>query len=400
MRNGFPEHWSVASFKEVADVVTGTTPSTKHPEYYGDEIPFIGPSELGSSIPITSSTKWLSNEGGKEARLLPNESVLVCCIGATIGKVGFAGTGLATNQQINALVFDQTQVFPRYGFYYCQTLEKLIRHQGASTTLPLLPKSRFQKLEIPLPPIEEQRRIAAVLDKADAVRRKQKEAIALTEELLRSVFLEMFGDPVTNPREWEVWSMKELIKKISTGWSAGGEDEPLGEGEWGVLKISAVTTGNFIPTEFKNVGKPPFKKPTIVPKRGDLLFTRANTRELVAATCLVESDHERIFLPDKIWSIETREGIVTREYLRFLLAEPKYRRLLTRKATGTSGSMLNVSQKKLLEMSAPVPPIDLQRHFSDFVWKNLGLRDKYRLAVDHSEDEFNSLLQRAFRGEL
>ena len=287
-----------------------------------------------------------------------------------------------------------------FGFYLLKWMSEAVKRAAHGITMVHMTKAGMESWPVPLPHIEEQRRIAAILDKADGVRRKRKEAIALTEELLRSVFLDMFGDPVTNPKGWKIWSMKDVIEKISTGWSAGGEDEPLKEGEWGVLKISAVTTGQFIPTEFKNIGEPPFKKPTIVPKKGDLLFTRANTRELVAATCLVEQDCENLFLPDKIWSIETKEEVATREYLRFLLSEPQYRSLLTRKATGTSGSMLNVSQKKLLEMDAPIPPIELQRRFSDFVWQYFSLKGKYCSAIEHSEDKFNSLLQRAFCGEL
>ncbi|WP_397199231.1 restriction endonuclease subunit S [Nodosilinea sp. LEGE 07298] len=231
--------------------------------------------------------------------------------------------------------------------YLCRHLEKYeITSFVNGSTRGKLTKSSANIIPIALPPLEEQRRIAAILDKADAVRRKRKEAVALTEELLRAAFLDMFGDPVTNPKGWHTWSMKDVIESISAGWSAGGEERSLEKDEWGVLKISAVTTGRFIPTEFKNVGRSFFQKQIIVPQKGDLLFTRANTRELVAATCLVEKDCKNLFLPDKIWKIIPKRDIATREYLKFLLSEPKYRSLLTRKATGTSGSMLNVSQKK------------------------------------------------------
>lgn len=329
--------------------------------------------------------------------------ILMALSGATTGKIGIVDknmSGALVNQRVAIIRADNnvTQRYLRY-IFSGEFLEKLLNRAWGAAQANLSPTA-LRELEIPLPAIEEQQRIAAILDKADGVRRKRKEAIALTEALLRSAFLEMFGDPVTNPKGWGIWSMRDVIQNISTGWSAGGEDKPLDEGDWGVLKISAVTTGRFISTEYKNVGKPPFKNPTIVPKKGDLLFTRANTRELVAATCLVEEDCKNLFLPDKIWSIEPIEGISTRAYLRFLLAEPKYRSLITKKATGTSGSMLNVSQKKLLEMNAPIPPIDLQRKFSDFVWKSFSLRQNYELATKCSDHEFNSLLQRAFRGEL
>ena len=147
MRYKAPKDWEILKFSDVAEVITGSTPSTNKSEYYGNLIPFIGPSELGYSTPIITSKKGLSELGSKKARLLPKNSVLVCCIGATIGKVGFAETTLATNQQINSLIFQERKVFPRYAFYYCQTLERLIRHQGSSTTLPILPTLLNTKLE-------------------------------------------------------------------------------------------------------------------------------------------------------------------------------------------------------------------------------------------------------------
>ena len=274
---------------------------------------------------------------------------------------------------------------------------KLESHGG---TMGILNAKNISSLCIPLPPLDEQRRIAAILDKADAVRRKRKEAIALTEDLLRSTFLEMFGDPGTNPKGWEIRPLRSVVRTIISGWSAKGEEREIEHDEWGVLKISAVTSGQFLPQKHKAVGNPPFPKPVVVPRKGDLLFSRANTRELVAAVCLVEKDCERLFLPDKLWKIQTDTSSVNVEYLKFLVSEPKYRDLITRKATGTSGSMLNISQKKLLEMLAPIPPIRVQNDFATYVWQTFATRKRLIDALTKSEVLFNSLLQRAFRGDL
>jgi type I restriction enzyme, S subunit len=239
------------------------------------------------------------------------------------------------------------------------------------------------------------------LDKADRVRRKRQEAIQLTEELGRSIFLDMFGDPVTNPKGWEIKKLKSVIQSIDAGWSANGEEKKCEEDEWGVLKVSAVTSGKFKPFEHKSVGRSPnFAKPPIVPKKGDLLFSRANTRELVAATCIVDRDYERIFLSDKLWRISVSKHLATPEYLKFLLTYQRYRDLLTKQATGTSGSMLNISQGKLLNMDAPIPDIDTQKRFSDLIWKSVNVLMKAQENNKESENLFNSLLQRAFRGEL
>lgn len=278
-----------------------------------------------------------------------------------------------------------------------QAQMNLLSHGG---TMDILNTKNISSLKVPLPPLEEQKRIAAILDKADAIRRKRQQAIALTEELLKSAFLDMFGDPVTNPKGWEIMSMCQVIKTIEVGWSANNEERRCQGDEWGVLKVSAVSSGCFKPFEHKAVVEPEFKKSPIVPRQGDLLFTRANTRELVAATCLVEKDYQHLFLSDKIWRIIPNPDVANVEYLKVLLSDSKFRNLLAQKATGTSGSMLNVSQKKLLEMNAPIPSLAAQQKFAEILWKIFRLRNNYEQALLEKDNNFNSLLQRGFKGEL
>lgn len=254
--------------------------------------------------------------------------------------------------------------------------------------------------EIPLPSLPEQKRIAAILDKADSIRRKRQEAVRLTEELLRSVFLDMFGDPVENAKNWPLMPMDTAIQAIETGWSANSEDRPREAGEWAVLKISSVTSGRFLPEEYKVVADGQIDRELLTPKRGDLLFSRANTRELVAATCLVERAEPKLFLPDKLWKIIPDEKITCTEYLRYLLAHPRFREKLTKQATGTSGSMLNISQAKVRGIGMPVPPIKLQKQFAAVVWRNYDIRSKLEAASQSSNTLFYSLLQRSFSGEL
>ena len=227
------------------------------------------------------------------------------------------------------------------------------------------------------PPLEEQKRIAAILDKADSLRRKRAQAIALADDFLRATFLDMFGDPVTNPKGWPVKPLGTLIEKIKSGWSAPSTDAEYIEGTLGVLKVSAVSSGYFKRAEAKVVDPSIVDRDLIFPVMGDLLFSRANTRELVAAACLVEEDCESAFLPDKLWQITCSHGVARNEYLKFLLADLKFKDELTKKATGTSGSMLNISQAKFVETNAPIPPYELQSRFADAVWRVYSLRKKW-----------------------
>jgi type I restriction enzyme S subunit len=253
---------------------------------------------------------------------------------------------------------------------------------------------------IPLPALPEQKRIAAILDKADAIRRMRRESVRVAEELLRSTFLEMFGDPVTNPKGWKVQPLGDVIEQLEAGWSANGDPRPATGTEFGVLKVSAVTSGYFRPEEHKAVSAALVDRELVTPRAGDLLFSRANTRELVGATCVVESDQPRLFLPDKIWRVVVRDGYATTPYLRFLLSHERFRCELTKTATGTSGSMLNVSMDKLKQLRAPIPPFSVQQRFSAFVWAALQSKARFAGAETDSNNLFDSLLDRAFRGEL
>ena len=233
-----------------------------------------------------------------------------------------------------------------------------------------------------------------------SIRRKRKQAIALTEELLRSAFLDMFGDPVANPRGWQVREFGDVIEDLDAGWSANGEARQREDDEYGVLKVSAVTSGIFRPEEHKAVAAAEIDRKLITPRAGDLLFSRANTRELVAATCLVEQDSPRLFLPDKLWRIMPNESEATAPYLRFLLSHDRLRYELTRTATGTSGSMLNISMGKLRALRVPIPPVDMQAKFSALVWDSLRAKARTEQAQRESELLFESLVARAFSGAL
>jgi type I restriction enzyme S subunit len=262
--------------------------------------------------------------------------------------------------------------------------------------------AEVERIKIPLPPLAEQKRIAAILDKADAIRRKRQQAIQLADDFLRAVFLEMFGDPVTNPKGWEVRPIKAGIKSITSGWSANGDNRPCEDDELGVLKISAVTSGKFIASENKAVlvSEIPEGKKLVFPKKGDMLFSRANTRELVAASCIVLEDSVNTFLPDKLWSIKTDDSLLLPEYFNHLLKIPGFKDKLTSQATGSSGSMLNISMGKFEQTECLYPPINLQAKFKELYWK----LEEILLSLVESNQmfdmNFNSLSQKAFSGQL
>lgn len=151
---------------EVGEVITGSTPSKDIAEYYGGDIPFYKPTDLDLGINTNSASDTLTIEGYNLSRKLPVGSILVTCIGATIGKTGLISTEGACNQQINAII-PSSLITSTFLYYSCisEYFQKEIRNHASATTLPILNKNNFTKLLIPLPPLSEQQRIVKEIER-------------------------------------------------------------------------------------------------------------------------------------------------------------------------------------------------------------------------------------------
>lgn len=132
--------WPSIAIKNIAKVTTGKTPSKKVDEYFGGEIPFITPAELGDAPYVLNAKQTLSESGAATIKLVPVDSVLVCCIGS-LGKLAIADRTLATNQQINSVTFDKKKVFSKYGYYALSKLKPILESIAPATTVKIVSKS-------------------------------------------------------------------------------------------------------------------------------------------------------------------------------------------------------------------------------------------------------------------
>ncbi len=155
-----PESWEWVTVADLGEIVTGNTPAKDIQEYYGGEIPFFKPTDLEQGIETVSSSDHLSDLGYKQSRQLPVNSILVTCIGATIGKTGLMKREGSCNQQINAII-PFVQINPEYIYFAFVSgfFQSAIRETASATTLPILNKNNFSALLLPLPPANEQIRI-------------------------------------------------------------------------------------------------------------------------------------------------------------------------------------------------------------------------------------------------
>jgi len=327
-----------------------------------------------------------------------NDIVLVWD-GANAGKVGI---GLQGNigSTLSRIKLDTAIAFPKYVYWFLQSKFNFIKSQRTGATIPHVSQSSIRELSIPISPLPEQRRIANILDHADSIRRKNRQILEKYNELAQSVFYEMFGDPVKNEKEWEKYKLSKIIKKLDTGKSFASVED-LNSGDYKVLKTSSVSWGSFKKNEYKSLPTKYIPPHNHLIKKGDILMSRMNTTELVGASTYVFEEVKGLALPDRIWKFVFNELIPTDSiFIWYSINTKSFRSEISKISSGTSGSMKNISKEKVLNLSTIIPPIKFQKKFAEII-ENIELQKRLsQNSLDKCEILFQSLLQKAFKGEL
>lgn len=386
---------------DLGDIYTGNTPSKKNVEFYDSEdIMFIKPDILDFDInTINESNEYVSERAREKARIIPKDSLLVSCIG-NIGKLGINKKEAAFNQQINAIVHNEKIVSSRYLAYLIKYNQKKLEAIANAPVVPIINKTQFSNFELFIHEnLETQNKIVEVLDKAQSLIDKKKEQIELLDELVKSRFIEMFGDIRTNKKRWEEEELSNLLINIDSGKSFVCEGYERKGDYPAILKLSAVTYGVYKPLENKALINEEEFIDNMEVKEGDLLFTRKNTPELVGMSAYVYKTTPNLMMPDLIFRLNTNENC-NKIYLWKLINNEMFREKIKMISNGSAKSMSNISKQNLMKLKIPVPPIELQNEFAEFVTQTDSIRSKMEASLSELEDNFNSLMQKAFKGEL
>ncbi len=296
------------------------------------------------------------------------------------------------NQHIFRVRPDLTRVDKSYFRYALDLALTRMSQFLHGSTMKHVNRNEFLGTKIPLPPLEEQRHIAAILDKADAVRRKRQEAIALTEELLRSAFLEMFGDPVTNPKGWEMATVGDVVSDVRDGPHVSPEysDEGIP-----ILSTRNIRPARLVMEDMKYVSEKTYSKlvKQFKPQHGDVLLTKGGTTGFAKAV-----DWDWSFA---IWvhlaALRPTKRIRP-EFLEAALNSPSCYKQSQLYTHGIANRDLGLSRIRKIQLS--LPPLHLQEQYCNLrqrLSKQLATQEN---SLSESDHLFNSLLQRAFRGEL
>jgi type I restriction enzyme S subunit len=292
----------------------------------------------------------------------------------------------------------------RYLFHYLKSnlFQSKKDKLCSGATQKAINNNKFAEIKIPLADLPTQQKITTILDKADELRQYNKQLKEKYDALMQSLFLDMFGDPVRNEKGWEICTFSQILSKIESGWSPVCENKPrVNDKEWAVLKLGSVSYGTYNPKENKKYEfDVPKTKQDCEVKKGDLLFTRKNTYHMVGTTVFVYETSPRLLLPDTVFRLLYRKEKTSPIFLYFLLNHKKFIKEIQSLASGTSGSMPNISKAKLLSKETILPPISLQNEFAERVQLIEIQKQQAQEALVKSEDLFQGLLQQSFKGEL
>ena len=278
-----------------------------------------------------------------------------------------------------------------YLMYYMNYADLSLYINGA--TRGKLTKSSLNNIQIPLPPLDQQKKIAAILDAADAYRQKTKALITKYDELTQSLFLDMFGDPVTNPKGWMEKSLGESVEIITYGLTVRPAYKKEG---FPVISAKEIKSGEVNFNDAKLIAKDDFDKVANKgkPEINEVLFTKTGAG---IGQCAVIKVSENFAITQNIARIKFKKSIdVT--YILFYLRTPYIQRLSHRESKGNAIKDLQLGDMKKFKIL--LPPIELQNQFAERVQAIEAQKAQAQASLAQAEDLFNSLLQRAFKGEL
>jgi len=404
-----PKRWPTVPLGEVAAVIRGVSFDK------GDArdapgpglLPVLRAGNIGDGLDLTNDLIWVSRRLISEEQRLREQDVAIAMSSGSRDVVGKTAQlrqpWLGSVGAFCAIIRFQGKLHPRFGAHWLRSSQFTAWRgsQAKGVNIQNLRKSDLEAVQIPLPPLAEQRRFVAILDEADALRQRRAQADRRTADFIPALFHQMFGDPATNPKRWPVVPVSSFVGEFQGGRSILTDGTETPATKYRVLKVSAVTWKNYQPEESKPA-PPEYEPPNDhIVRLGDVLFSRANTSALVAATVYVFDTPPNILLSDKTWRFVWREPrSVEPLYIWALFQHPSVRAELSVRATGTGGSMKNISKPKVLSLPVPVPPLSLQRAFASRVSELRALEAAQARSRARLDALFASLLDRAFKGEL
>ncbi len=347
----------------------GRTPSRKNLSYWRDgNHDWVSIADLGSFGKYVGGTKErINNLAIAETGIKPAPAnTVLMSFKLSLGKTAITTAPVYTNEAIMAFV--DKGVYPvDSGFMYHQCRAK---DWTANTNTAVMGKTLNKKTlgqqMILLPGLTEQKAIARQLDFVECQLDNANEQLDQLDTLVKSRFVEMFGGALSIENKWDSSILENCVESLESGKSPSCKNVSRKGLDPGVLKLSALSSGRFLPGENKAMldGETIIQAKEV--KQGDILVARKNTPQLVGSCVLVREDVTNLMFPDIVFRMHPNDS-VNGEYLAALLSSPSYSSKVRGLAHGSNKSMSNIPKSELAKLSIPLPPLSLQQEFADFV---------------------------------
>lgn len=374
---------------QVCQITMGQAPSGDSYNIDGNGLALIaGAGDFGKETP---EPKKYTTAAGKKSE----EGEIILCIRATIGDLNWSDKRYCLGRGVAGLFGHKDKLDQKYLWHWLKNVAPLLKSKGKGATFLQVTKEDICSLEIALPPLAEQHRIASILDQADELRQKRQQAIEKLDQLLQATFIDMFGDPVSNPKGWDLFKLSNVCSKITVGIVVKPASYYVASGipairslNIGINKIIKERFVYFSEEDNNSI----LKKTKLL--AGDVVTVRSGQP---GKSAVIEKDMEGCNAIDVLIT-RTDNSKLLPEFLSFFLNSNAGKQLVMKEQRGQVQKHLNVSQ--LSEAIIPIPPIDLQKNFLKNLGEIYGIIDKAFNAKNLTDNLFSSLQNQAFSGTL
>lgn len=400
------KEWNIENLQNIVFFQEG--PGVRNNQYTQQGVKLLNVANLkNGEVFLDNTERYISEEEayGKYKHFLAEEGdLIIASSGIKVEyfdrKMGFVKKEhlpLCMNTStIRFKTLDKEHLNIKYFAYFLKTdyfKKQISRLITGSAQLNFGP-SHLRKIKVIVPPINIQNKIVQVLDKAQQLIDKRKEQIEALDELVKSKFIEMFGDPITNQKNWEITTIGKIVTDVRYGTSKPAVDG----GKYPYIRMNNITYSGYLDLDnLKYIDIEDEELEKCIVRKGDVLFNRTNSAELIGKTCVFNLDKPMI-IAGYIIRIRLINEVLPIYLSMFLNSD--YGKILLRGMAKGAVNQANINAQELKSIKIAKPPIELQNQFADFVKQVDKLKSEMEKSLKELEDNFNALMQRAFKGEL
>jgi type I restriction enzyme S subunit len=384
--------WERCLLKDVADVIAGQSPPSDFYNKNEEGLAFYqGKTDFGDKYPVERS--WCTGNKHKEA---VKDDILLS-VRAPVGPVNICQKRSIIGRGLSAIRVKNGNSF-EYLYYYLKNNEHKVAKLGTGSTFKAITQSQISKIVIPLPPLDDQIRIATVLTRAEKLIATRKESIKALDELLKSTFLEMFGFNGNDFKKWDVEHLNTNTEIVS-GVTKGKKYNSSFLREVPYMRVANVQDGHLNLTEIKTIEVTEVEIQQFKLRKGDLLLTEGGDPDKLGRGAVWNDEIDECIHQNHIFRVRVKNTSINPIFLSALIAS-KYGKSYFLKAAKQTTGIASINSTQLKAFPFVKPPLPLQNQFAVIVEKVESLKSRYTQNLAELESLYGSLSQRAFKGEL